>query len=221
MFAQVARRAVPVGWTVVGLALMYVLGVFALREFGPLRLPGTVVGPKSDVPPGIFANEPKIAHFYAGTGVLTKGEHAVVCYGVLNVRSVRIEPSVEQIKPALNRCFSVTPASTTTYTLFAEGTDGRNMTASFTIQVNPAPPWFSMFAVDAKQIVRGDRWSFCYSIENALSVRLEPMGRQLPLGKKRCIMMMPAQTMDMRVVATGEGGLTAVEKMRVEVVGRK
>ena len=221
MFQQVARRAVPVGWAVASLALVYAVGVFALRELGPVRLPGISSEPKIDLPPGVYGTEPKIAHFYAGSGVLTKGEHAVVCYGVQNVMDVRLDPPVEEIKPALNRCFAVAPEKSTAYTLTATAADGRKMTAAFAIEVKPAPPWFSMVATGGKEIVRGERWAFCYSIENALNLRLEPNGQQLPLGKKQCLMLAPAQTTDYRLVATGEGGLKATEKMHVTVVPNK
>ena len=143
MFQQVTRRAVPVGWALLGFALLYLFGVLTLREVGPIRLPGLEFAAKADLPPGIYGTEPKITQFYAGAGVLTKGEHAVVCYGVQNVQAVRLTPPVEQIKPALNRCFAVAPVKTTTYTLTAQATDGRELQESFTIQVNPAAPWFS------------------------------------------------------------------------------
>jgi hypothetical protein len=196
-------------------------GVLALRQIGPVRLPGTEFAPKIDLPPGVYGTEPKITQFYAGTGVLTKGEHAVVCYGVQNVQAVRLDPPVEEIKPALNRCFAVAPEKTTTYTLTAQATGGRELQESFTIQVNPAAPWFSMLATGGKQIVLGERWAFCYSVENALSVRLEPLGQNLPAGKKLCLMLTPGTTMDYQLVAVGERGMTATAKMHVAVVKNK
>jgi hypothetical protein len=206
---------------VVGFTLLYLLAVLALRELGPVRLPGTASAPKADLPPGVYGTEPKIAHFYAGAGVLTKGEHAVVCYGVQNVRAVRLDPPVEELKPALNRCFAVSPEKTTTYTLTAEVATGQVMRESFTVQVNPAKPWFSMLATSGKEIVRGDKWAVCYSTEHAVSVRLDPGGRPLPIGKKQCFMLQPAQDMEFRIVAKGEGGDTISEKLKVAVVPKK
>ena len=221
VFDQAAKRMVPVGWAVVGFTLLYLLGVLALRELGPVRLPGTTAIPKVDLPPGVYGTEPKIAHFYAGTGFLTKGEHAVVCYGVRNVRAVRLDPPVEELKPALNRCFAVSPEKTTTYTLTAETVTGQLMTESFTVHVNPAKPWFSMLATSGKEIVRGEKWAVCYSTEHAVSVRLEPTGRSLPTGKKQCFMLQPAQSMDFRIVLKGEGGDVVSEKLKVAVVSRE
>jgi hypothetical protein len=214
---------VPIGWAVVGFTLLYVTGVFALREFGPLRMPGTAAPPpKIELAPGVYGADPKIAHFYAGAGVLTKGEHAVVCYGVRNVRSVRLDPPVEELKPALNRCFAVSPEKNTAYTLYAETADGRTLSESFTLQVNPAKPWFSMVATSGKEIVRGEKWAICYSTDNAVSVRLEPLGRPLPPGKKQCFMLQPAQDMEVRLVAKGEGGDTiATPRIKVAVAAKK
>ena len=178
MFDQAVRRAVPVGWVLVAIAAVYVFFVFATRYGGTVRLPVTQKT-VSDVPAAYSGTEPKIAHFYSGSGIITRGESAVVCYGVQNVRSVRVEPPVEKLSPTINRCFAVDPRHTTTYKLIAEGNDGRALTASFTIQVDPAPPSFTMLAISAKEIVRGERWGLCYSVRDALSVKLMPNNMSL------------------------------------------
>lgn len=220
MFTQTMRRAVPYGWVAVALAFLYVAGVFTFRHVGPIRLPSEPTK-VPDLPPGYYGSEPKIEHFYSGSGVLTRGEHAVVCYGTRNVASVKLDPPEEKIRPALNRCFAVSPATTTTYTLTAVAKDGRSMSESFTIQVNPAPPKFTMISISAREIVRGDRWAVCYSTEWASSVRLEPQNIALPPGAKRCGMLFPAATTDFRLVAYGENGMKAVEKLpTVKVLDR-
>ena len=81
----------------------------------------------------------RILQFYASTGAVTKGERAVVCYGVENAREVKLEPEVKKLEPSTNRCFSVTPASNTIYTLIAEGYDGQQVSASFAISVATPP----------------------------------------------------------------------------------
>jgi hypothetical protein len=176
------------------------------------------VSPTPDQPAGYYGSEPEIAHFYAGSGVLTRGEHAVVCYGTRNVRNVRLDPPVEALSPALNRCFAVSPKDTTTYTLYAEAADGRLLSQSFQIVVNPAPPFFSMLATSGKQVTRGDRWAFCYSVDNAVSVVLEPTMQRLPTGNKRCLMFFPSTSMEYRLVAVGERGMKAIERMSVKVL---
>lgn len=220
MFAETLRRVLPYGWAAVVLALLYVGGVLLLRQVEPVRLPS-----KSsripDLPPGYYGTEPKIESFYTGSGVLTRGEHAVVCYGTRNIISVKLDPPEESITPALNRCFSVSPLKTTTYTLTAVGKDGRTLSESFTIRVDPAPPKFTMISISAKEIVRGDRWAICYSTENATSVRLEPNNMTLPPGVKRCSMLFPVRTTEFRLVALGENDMKTVEKIpKVTVLDR-
>src|ERR1035438_6353418 len=42
----------------------------------------------------------KILQFYAREGTITEDQGTVICYGVLNAKSVRIEPPVEGVYPA-------------------------------------------------------------------------------------------------------------------------
>src|ERR1039458_4801211 len=65
----------------------------------------------------------KILQFYARDGVIAEGESTVICYGVLNAKSVRIDPPVESVYPTLNKCVTVQPEHDTKYTLTAEGKD--------------------------------------------------------------------------------------------------
>src|SRR5512147_115709 len=81
------------------------------------------------------AAEVKISQFYANTGEVERGTPVTICYGVENARAVRIEPPVETLKPAVSRCFSVTPDHGATYTLIAEGSDGKTATATFRVNV--------------------------------------------------------------------------------------
>src|SRR3954462_557998 len=67
----------------------------------------------------------KILQFYARDGSIVGGTKAVICYGVLNAKGVRIEPRLEGVSPSLNRCVEVSVEKETRYTLTAEGLDGR------------------------------------------------------------------------------------------------
>jgi hypothetical protein len=87
------------------------------------------------LPPGLSGPELKILQFYAVPAELRQGEKARICYGVLNARSVRMEPDIETLSPALSRCFEVAPRATTRYTLTAEGQDGRLVSESFVLRL--------------------------------------------------------------------------------------
>jgi hypothetical protein len=77
----------------------------------------------------------KILNFYVAPGVISRGQKALVCYGTANAGSVRLEPAVERMYPALSRCFEVAPAHDTRYTLVAEDAKGHIAKESFLLQV--------------------------------------------------------------------------------------
>jgi hypothetical protein len=79
----------------------------------------------------------KILHFLASPGVIRRGEHANICYGVYGAKSLRIEPPVEVLHPAVARCLQVTPSTTTEYKLVAE--DGMGHTASQSLVLRVVP----------------------------------------------------------------------------------
>ena len=82
-----------------------------------------------------YGDQVQIVQFYSSTGAITAGAKALLCYGVLNAKVVRLDPHVERVWPALSRCFDVVPARTTRYTLTAEGADGKAVSQSLEIVV--------------------------------------------------------------------------------------
>jgi hypothetical protein len=79
----------------------------------------------------------KILSFYASPGIIHRGEKANVCYGVYGAKSVRIEPPVEDLHPAVAHCLQVSPAKSTEYKLVAEDGAGHTAAQSFVLQVAP------------------------------------------------------------------------------------
>ena len=78
----------------------------------------------------------KITQFYASKQEAARGESILVCYGVENARSVRIEPAIErQLLPLPVKCFPFAPHRTTTLKLVAEGEKGGEAAASITVRV--------------------------------------------------------------------------------------
>jgi hypothetical protein len=160
----------------------------------------------------------RIVQFYAREAEIVEGERDLVCYGVENARSVKLDPPVETVVPALVRCFFVEPKWDTSYTLFAEGSDGSRDEATFAIRVRPAPPLFRMMAVSDKAIPAGEVVTVCYGVEHATGVVLHPIGWRLPAsGSKNCVRFYPKATTDFTLVASGAAGLEARERFRVAV----
>jgi len=58
-------------------------------------------------------NELKILAFYASPDILRRGEHTLLCYGVNDAKTVRLEPSVEEVWPSFTRCIQVSPRKQT------------------------------------------------------------------------------------------------------------
>jgi hypothetical protein len=77
----------------------------------------------------------KITSFYASPGALHQGSTANICYGVIGANMVKLEPAVEEVWPALNRCLQVKPLKTTEYKLTAADAAGHSAAESFTLQV--------------------------------------------------------------------------------------
>jgi hypothetical protein len=159
----------------------------------------------------------RIEQFYARSGEITDAENTVVCYGVRNARTVRLEPPVEKLTPSLTRCFYVEPKQDTTYTLTAEGADGLTDTVSFQVKVKPAPPVFRMLALSDKAVPRGEVVTVCYGVERATGVRMEPGGMKLPAGMKNCIRFYPKQTAEYTLIASGAAGQEQRERFKVAV----
>ncbi|MBV9760459.1 MAG: hypothetical protein JO340_07845 [Acidobacteriaceae bacterium] len=71
----------------------------------------------------------------ADKGVVRPGETAHICYGIVDAKSVRIDPPVQQLKPSYLHCFDVQPKQTTTYTITADDGAGHTASQHLTIQV--------------------------------------------------------------------------------------
>jgi hypothetical protein len=95
--------------------------------------------PRSRIRPiGTRSGPVKILNFYASVGAVLLGDKALLCYGVENAKSVRISPTLQGgVYPSPSRCLEIVPERTTHYMILAEGFDGRVVTQSFTLPVQP------------------------------------------------------------------------------------
>lgn len=79
----------------------------------------------------------EILQFYASPGVIRRGESVLLCYGVSNALTVRLEPYPEPLRPSLSHCVRVAPAEDTTYTLTIQDDKGNTKSESVTVRVLP------------------------------------------------------------------------------------
>jgi hypothetical protein len=79
----------------------------------------------------------KILSFYATPGAIRRGDHANLCFGVIGAQSVRMEPAIEALHPALSSCPQVSPAKGMECKLVAEDGGGQAATSTVAIRVIP------------------------------------------------------------------------------------
>lgn len=164
----------------------------------------------------------KILQFYAREGNLTQGSPTVLCYGVLNAKSVRIEPAVEDVTPSLSKCVEVSPLKETRYTLTAQGEGGATATESLVLAVNPDAatlPRITYFRV-ANQRVEGSRHLYMLSFgdQNAEEVSIDPpVFPTLHGAPNGQFLVSPEKTTTYTLTVTGKFGHKAERTLTVEV----
>ena len=77
----------------------------------------------------------KVLSFYANPVEVKRGGRSLVCYGVSNADSVRIEPPVGDVWPSTSRCVEVTAAKDTDYKLTARDAAGHEETRTLAVRV--------------------------------------------------------------------------------------
>jgi hypothetical protein len=73
--------------------------------------------------------------FYAADATVKRGASTMMCYGVMNAVSVKLDPPVEPVKPTERHCFDIHPTKTTSYTLTATDASGQSKSLSITVKV--------------------------------------------------------------------------------------
>ena len=168
-------------------------------------------------------NAVKILQFYARDGNLAEGEKSVLCYGVVNAKTVRIEPPVDGVGPSLNRCVTIAPEKNTQYTLTAEGTDGKTVSETFVLGVHADEaelPKITSFRITKRERDYAGKWIFslAFAAQNPELVTIEPAVfpplHRSPLGS---FYVAPGQTTTYTLTVTGKRGHTAQKSLTVEV----
>lgn len=82
-------------------------------------------------------NSFEILAFYASPPAIGRGDSASLCYSVSNAKNVTLNPpSNVRVWPSYERCVSVSPHKTTTYTLTAIDAAAHTKSAQATIEVH-------------------------------------------------------------------------------------
>jgi hypothetical protein len=165
----------------------------------------------------------KITQFLAREGVIVEDQSTVLCYGVLNAKSVRIDPPVGDVYPALNRCVDVSPHHDTKYTLTAEGNDGHTATAEVTLAVTPDvenSPRITSFKVTKHTVDQGKHYfTIAWEFANARKVSIDPpvfstLEDSAPFGQW---VVAPDKTTTYTLTVMDKKGRKASKQLTVEV----
>ncbi|MGD0956747.1 MAG: hypothetical protein ABR953_07930 [Candidatus Acidiferrales bacterium] len=84
---------------------------------------------------GMGGNRFDILSFYATPGTISRGDSTDLCYSVSNAKSVTLVPQSNAVWPSFERCVSVSPRKTTTYTLTATDAAGHTKSATVAVEV--------------------------------------------------------------------------------------
>jgi hypothetical protein len=205
-------------------AALYVGWVFASRWLS--NHPGKPAAPEAagtDVPDTRL----KISQFYVSPPAVMEGERSLLCYGVENAKSVRIEPAVDGVWPSPNRCVEIRPQRTTKYKFIAESAGGQVQTASLEIivEADPAllPKVVYLTAGPAKpsaaEMKAGGSgvWSICFLVRNAAEVSVDPPVVPPTSAPNGCFYDKPAKTTTYTLTARDAKGRKASKQVTVKV----
>ena len=136
---SIVRKLLPYTTAATVIAVIYVVWVFASRWSESRRVEQTAQAREAaaakEVTDIYGSGHLKILNFYVTPGIVARGNKALICYGVVNAKTVRLEPPVTRVYPAISYCFEVTPQRETRYTLTVEDGHGHTETQSFVLEV--------------------------------------------------------------------------------------
>jgi hypothetical protein len=179
-------------------------------------------------PPPKLASAPvgdpvKILAFYPRETTVTEGGTTLLCYGVSNAKSVRIDPPVDGVSPTRTRCVEVRPKGETLYTLSAVGADGQTVSQSVTVRVGAdtaSLPRITSFQIDDKQKDYAGKlvFSLSFGAQNADEVSISPPVfptlHGAPSGQ---FSVKPDKTTTYTLSAKGKNGRVVQKQLTLEV----
>jgi hypothetical protein len=161
----------------------------------------------------------KITQFYSDPAVVRGADgKANLCYGVEGAAKVTLDPPVEDVWPAMVRCFEVSPKVSTTYTLTAESSTGQKVSQKTMIQVGPPTVKIVEVSINSLTVKPGEAFPFCVRAVNAASWKLSAGAwRNPPDSRGGCAVDYPKQTTTYVITAVGAMGETDSERVTATV----
>jgi len=205
---------------------VYLAWIFGLRALATWRWNRAHASPEASNQAFLRiygGSELKILQFYSPEASVVEGSTGKICYGVVNAKSVRIEPHLEGVYPAISRCIDVAPQHETRYTLTAEGQDGRTISQSFVLGVRPdqaSLPRITSLAIRKSERDYTGKWIFSLSFaaENPEEVSIDPpVFPTLHRSPRGDFYVAPRKTTTYTLTVTGKHGHKAQRELTVQV----
>jgi hypothetical protein len=186
--------------------VLYVVVVIVFSNaYPPVPQREKIASTSSKTPEEYLSPHLRILMFYPANPAAPLGRPQTVCYGVLNAVSATLDPPLEELKPVLNHCFSVTVRSPRMLTLTATGKNGEQAVAAFKLGARRPRATFTFLQLSTLTPRRGERVTLCYGTNSAESVRLLPEGPPLRPSARHCIEF-TANSEAYRLVAESKNG---------------
>lgn len=142
----------------------------------------------------------KITQLRVTPAFIPRGIPGKLCYGVENATKIEMNPRVEDLLPAPERCIDIAPAQATTYTLTAYGADGTKVTKEVEVRVGNPPPRLADLSATPVEVKRGGQVRICFKVENTRAVKVNKGKLDL---KTNCVFDKPRKTTIYKITALG------------------
>jgi TonB family protein len=154
--------------------------------------------------PKAVAPEPMIKLFTADpTSLSPSAPSTMLSWSVSDAMQVTIDPDIGRVD--LIGHVSVSPAKTTTYTLYATRAGGGDLMKSITVEVIPVEIVINNFEVDDARIQPSQHTHLRWSVSNATSVTIDSGNHALSVASEGVWSISPAATTTYLLQANGNG----------------
>ncbi|HEY1184636.1 MAG TPA: OmpA family protein [Bryobacteraceae bacterium] len=161
----------------------------------------------------VGASSAQILRFAASPSSIATGGQSTLSWSTAGATTVSISPGIGTV--AANGSTTVSPASTTVYTISATGTDGKTVTAAAQVTVGAVTAQIVRFVANPGSIATGASTTLSWSTSNATTVSISPgVGNVAANGS---VAVSPAATTVYTISATGTDGKTVTATAQVTV----
>jgi len=161
----------------------------------------------------VGASTAQILRFAASPSSIPTGGQSTLSWTTSGATTISISPGIGTV--SANGSTTVSPATTTTYTISATGTDGKTVTAAAQVTVGAVTAQIVRFVANPGSIATGASTTLSWSTSNATTVSISPgVGNVAANGS---VAVSPAATTVYTISATGTDGKTVTATAQVTV----